>query len=231
MIIRSRESRKYTPKDGHTKYTNSDGDYVPSVTTILKVIPKESLIYWANSLGWKHKSVQKELNESSYVGTCVHEMIEEIMQGKKPYNMKKLMDENEKIKNSMSSFIKWWKKHKDRLKVIDVEKEMSCDKYGGTTDLICEYDDELIIVDFKTSGDFYFSMYIQLAAYVKLYEQETGKHVKDVAVLRVDKKNGEKARLKRLSDIPNGDIDYYYSIFKACLELYNALYVLEKDWS
>ena len=76
MRIVNRKLRKYKESLDHTTYYNSKGDVVPSVTTVLKVIAKESLIYWANSLGWKRKSVKRELDESSKVGTYVHLYIE-----------------------------------------------------------------------------------------------------------------------------------------------------------
>lgn len=238
MIIHSRKANKYKPSNAHTKYMNSNGDYVPSVTNIIKVIPKDALIYWANSLGWKRKSVKRELEETARIGTVAHNTIESIITKDKnegpidldviENHMNTNYDGN--IRNSIISFISWYKEHRDDIELIEVEKEMSGESYGGTCDMICKYEGKLMIFDFKTSGDFYFSMFIQLCAYVNLYQNLTGEIIEDVAVLRLDKKSGDKAKLKKLSDIKNGDIDYYYNVFEQCLNLYCSLYILENDW-
>ena len=66
VIIESRKHKyEYKPKGDHQKYRNSDGQYVPSVTTVIDVIPKKALIQWANNLGWKRKSVKAELNAAA----------------------------------------------------------------------------------------------------------------------------------------------------------------------
>ena len=37
----------------HNVYCNKDDKEVPSVTTILKIINKPSLMYWANGMGFR----------------------------------------------------------------------------------------------------------------------------------------------------------------------------------
>lgn len=237
MVIHSRKENKYYPSGMHTKYKNTEGNYVPSVTNIIKVIPKDALIYWANSLGWKRKSVRKELEEAANIGTCVHNYIEKIIKNDKDLLLN-LNDIERDIRlcyigetrNALLSFLEWYKINRTNLKAIDIEKSMSGDFYGGTCDMICKYDNKLMIFDFKTSGEFYFSMFVQLAAYVRLYENETNNIISDVAVLRMDKKNGNTAKLKKLSDIKNGDIDFYYYVFEQCLNLYRSIYLIENDW-
>ena len=237
MIIHSRKSTRYYPSGMHTRYINMNGEYVPSVTNIIKVIPKDNLIYWANSLGWKRKSVRKELEEAANIGTNVHEYIEKIIKNDKQKNLNLDNIRNDiklnyvaETKNALISFLDWYEVNRYSLELIDMEKSMSGDFYGGTCDMICKYNNKLMIFDFKTSGDFYFSMYVQLAAYVRLYENETNEKIDDVAVLRMDKKFGNIAKLKKLSDIKNGDIDFYYYVFEQCLNLYRSIYLLEKDW-
>lgn len=237
MVIHSRKKNKYYPSGMHTKYINKEGEYVPSVTNIIKVIPKDALIYWANSLGWKRKNVKKELEEAANIGTCVHNYIEKIIKSDKDLSLDLDIIEknirlyyNNETRNALLSFLDWYRINRTDLKFIDIEKSMSGDFYGGTCDMICRYNNKLMIFDFKTSGDFYFSMFVQLSAYVRLYENETNNIVDDVAVLRMDKKNGNIAKLKKISDIKNGDIDFYYYVFEQCLNLYRSLYLLENDW-
>lgn len=238
MRIVSRKLRKYEPSEGHTTYYNKKGEVVPSVTTVLKVISKDSLIYWANSLGWKRLSVTKELDDSATIGTCVHNYIEAYITnddiGKMQCKIEiECLPEELKyqVLNSIESFILWWKDNKQDFEVIECEKEMSCDDFGGTADLIAIYKQKKkVILDFKTSKSFYFTMFLQLAAYAYMYKFKHGKWPDDVAILRMDKKRGTKAELLWLSDLPNGDLNFYYISYKRALELYKNIHILEQDW-
>lgn len=238
MRIVNRKLRKYKESLDHTTYYNSKGDVVPSVTTVLKVIAKESLIYWANSLGWKRKSVKRELDESSKVGTYVHLYIEAyITDNKKEVSsiLKEIenctYDERNQILNGIDSFRQWWQHNENNFEIIECEKEMSCDEYGGTADLIAKYKGKLVILDFKTSKSFYFTMFLQLAAYAFMYKFKYGIRPKDVAVLRMDKYNGKPAELLWLSDLPGGDLDFYYISYKRALDLFENIHILDQDWS
>ena len=62
MRISSRSKNKIKFNENHTNYINSKNEYVPSVTTILKVLAKDDvLMIWANNLGWRKKSYKQEL--------------------------------------------------------------------------------------------------------------------------------------------------------------------------
>lgn len=235
MRIASTNKTSIPFNEVHTNYVNRHGIYVPSVTTVIKVINKESLIYWANSLGWNKKSVKKELDTASTIGTYSHNIVESIIVNtsyKGLINEVKKFD-NEKIKkicNSVNSFKSWWTINKEFFEIIDIEKSLVCDEYGGTVDIICKYKGKLVILDLKTSSDFYFNMFIQLAAYAHLYYITTGELIEDVGILRLNKKNGNEAELLMMSELPGNDMNYYYTIYNRALDLYRYLHVLEADW-
>lgn len=236
MRIVSRKLRKFLESTDHTTYRNNDGDVVPSVTTILKVISKENLIYWANNLGWQRKSVKTELDNSSEIGTLAHNFIEAILLNDdtnqkllriKIQNLPKYL--RDPIINSVISFKAWWNDNKDNFEIISCETEMACDTYGGTADIIALYQGNLVILDLKTSKSFYYSMFLQLAAYVKMYKKMFKKEPKDAAILKLDKYNGNIAKILWISELP-GDLDFYYQSFKKALELFTNIHILEKDW-
>ncbi len=238
MRIVSRKKRLYQESKNHTTYYNKKGEIVPSVTTVLKTISKDNLIYWANNLGWKRKSVKRELDDSSFVGTMAHLFIENILLDKEFESTlikRDIMGEpdyiKEQIDNSVNSFKLWWDKNKDDFKIKSCEQELVCDEYGGTLDIIAEYKGKPVILDIKTSKSFYFTMFLQLAAYAHMYKVKYGKMPKDVAILRVDKTNGKEAELLWLSDLPGGDIDFYYISYKRALDLFSNIHVLEQDWA
>lgn len=238
MRIVSREKRKFKESKNHTTYYNSKGEIVPSVTTVLKIIAKDSLIYWANNLGWKRLSVKKELDDASEIGTMAHNYIEALITDNEIERHVLLQNINwmpnklqDQVYNSIDSFEAWWNENKKDFKIIECEKEMVCDEYGGTIDIIAKYRGKPVILDLKTSKSFYFTMFLQVVAYAHMYKIKYGKYPNDVGIIRLDKTSGKKAKLLWLSDLPNGDFDFYYISYKRVLELYKTLHVLEQDWS
>lgn len=237
MRIVSRKTRELPPNKDHTTYYNSKGEVVPSVTTVLKVLAKDGLVNWANNLGWRRISVTKELQDASDIGTMAHNYIEALIMGDEltRQELKREIDwMPDKLKdqtlNSIWSFEEWWDENKQDFEIIACEEEMSCDDYGGTLDIRAKYKGRPVILDLKTSGGFYYTMFLQLAAYAHMYKIKKGKYPKDVGVIRVCKKTGRKAKLLWLSDLPNGDLDFYYISYKRILELYKTIHVLESDW-
>lgn len=238
MRIASRAKNRIKYNPDHTNYTDSDGNYVPSVTTILKVLAKdETLMIWANNLGWKKKSYKKELENAANIGTFAHSFCEytftdneELLKDTKS-KMAQLDSESlEKTLNAINSFKIWHNNNCHKIKVLGCELILSCDDFGGTTDLVCKYDGKRMLIDYKTSGSFYMTQFLQLAAYAIMYEKKYGKKIDDVAVLKLDKKNGNEAELLRLSSLPNGDLSYYKFVFKKLVEIYKLHNILSNDW-
>ena len=130
MRIVSREKRKYKENKDHTTYYNSKGEIVPSVTTVLKIIAKDNLIYWANNLGWKRMSVKKELDDASEIGTTAHNYIEalitdnEIEMHEISRSIDWLPDKlQDQVWNSIDSFKSWWDENKKDFEILKCEKE------------------------------------------------------------------------------------------------------------
>ena len=236
--ISSRSKNKIKFNTDHINYKNSKDELVPSVTTILKVLAKDDvLMIWANNLGWRKKSYKQELEKSSIIGTTAHAFCEYMMTKDEELlsQIKTRMetfaeDIFDPTMNAINSFKKWYSNNSDRFKVIESELSMSCEDFGGTTDLVCEFDNKLMLLDFKTSSSFYMTQFLQLAAYSIMYEKTYNKKIEDVAVLRLDKKNGKEAELLKLSSLPNGNLNYYKHIFKIIVKLYKYHNVLTNDW-
>lgn len=239
MRISSRLNNKIKFNTEHTNYINSDGKYVPSVTSILKILSKDdALLRWSNNLGWKHKSYKVELENSSIIGTTAHSFCEYVFTNDKELLFQidnRLKSFNNEMYNytinAINSFKEWYKNNKEFIEVIHTELGMCCDDYGGTTDLVCRYKNKLILLDYKTSSSFYMTQFLQLSAYARMYKILYGRKIEDVAILRLDKKYGREAELLFLSDLPNADIKYYQYVFDKLVSLYKFNNVLNNDWN
>jgi len=221
------------PED-HIVYRNSNNEVVPSVTTILKIINKEELLYWANSLGFKRISIKNELEAHAYIGTVVHKTIDHFIKNNK-IDIEAFMDKNRVVENicarkALMSFSQYYIENRTNFKIVSNEKSISGQKFGGTLDLLTKYKDQLIICDFKTSSNFYLSMFLQMAAYDLLLRETENIKVKGYMVILLDKKNGTKAKTKLIDD--KDEMKAYRECFKKLVDFYYDYYYLnQKYWS
>jgi len=217
----------------HTNYMNADGLNIPSVTTILKIINKEELLYWANMLGIKRKYVKTELEISAYIGTMTHKMIETYLL-KNAYSIDKmnLRGPIEKIciKNAFISFLQFYLPNRNKYEILDTELSLSGNLYGGTLDLLNNYDGKLTITDYKTSKSFYPSMFLQLAGYDLLLREVKKIKVDQYMVILLDKKSGNKAKIKICDNTK--EMSEYRECFKKLVDFYYSwIYIDQEYWT
>lgn len=205
----------------HGDYVNSKGIEVPSVTTVLKVLNKPSLVKWANYIGFKRQNVQDVLDTTSYIGTFVHDFINAYIC--KSYYI--FICTSRKINKKIlylyfNNFISWYKTR--NIETIYSEKAFTTDSFGGTLDFYGKIDGKYTILDFKTSKKPYGSMFLQLAGYIILLE-ELGEKVDQVGILIVnDKEFSEKI-------INREDMDKYITTFKYLVSFFHAWYNISDE--
>ena len=185
---------KFNPDSKHTMYFNKYGKEVPSATTILKMLNKPQLVKWANYLGFKNLSVDEVLNESSTLGTLVHELINSILQKELIIYIPQENIRPSVIYSYINSFRIWY--NTNDVRPILLEKSISSDEFGGTIDFYGEINGEYTLLDFKTSKKIRLTMFIQLALYVILLE-ELGYKIDRVGILLVNPKFKDEKYIKR----------------------------------
>lgn len=169
-------------KNKESVYLNKQGLKVPRVTEVLsRMLHSDSLMYWANSLGFKGLKYRDVLNKAANAGTAAHTAIERFLK--------------EKIKDKSNipflGFLSWYDTITIDLglsiEVIYVEHKMSCDWFGGTLDALIKIDGKIYLVDFKTSNHVTVNYFFQLAAYRYMLRVIEGIEVDGVIVLQLDK--------------------------------------------
>lgn len=214
---RNLDSVFYTAeKNAHSIYINGDGRTVPSVTTIIKMINKPSLMGWSNWLGMQGTSYAQYMKKASYIGTCVHEIIECKLTGKK-FELKDANTWFLEVPAYVDNFIRWYKDNE--IIPIKIEEKMVSDKFGGTCDIYCEFEGKKTILDIKTSKAVYSTMFIQLAGYVILKELQ-GEIVEQVGILTVNKKEAY------VTLLPRTEMGIYIDTFNKLVDAFYGLYAL-----
>lgn len=168
-----------------------NGKYANGVTTALGIKAKPQLVYWAARMASEyvkqHIQPGKALDEieiqelvegaknahlrrrdgAADMGTYVHNWIEDYVNGEEPE-----MPVSPKLAKTINSFKEWY--DTANIEVVEAER-MLCSPtlmLAGTPDLICRVDGKLTIMDWKTGSGIYPEMFMQMAAYAIMWEEE-----------------------------------------------------------
>ena len=196
--------------DEKKHYYSVDGEYAPSVTTILDSIAKPALVPWAANEGAKFfishvhegmkvedmaKGIRGAYRTSSgsalNIGMEVHKWCEEAILWKLGKGEAPLPLERTESKNAINAFREWVKANDVEWLTVEEKVYHRGHKFAGTVDATAIINDEYCVIDFKTSGAIYSAYHLQCAAYAKAIEDMRGKEVEKAYVLRFDKKTGE----------------------------------------
>lgn len=168
------------------KYRTPDGIDLPSITTVLSILSRDSIAKWRKRVG------EEEANRISYRastrGTAVHEIIE------------KYIDNEENFRDGytpdiVSSFLDLQPILDSRIgKVYAQEAPLYSTHLGvaGRVDCVAEFDGKLSIIDFKTSrkpkqAKWITNYFMQESAYAIMWEERTGMPITQlVTIISVD---------------------------------------------
>lgn len=168
------------------KYRTPEGIDLPSITTVLSILSRDSIAKWRKQVG------AEEANRISYRastrGTSVHAIIE------------KYINNDENFKNGytpdiISSFLDLKPILDERIgKVFAQEAPLYSTHLGvaGRVDCVAEFDGKLSIIDFKTSRkpkqiEWIKNYFMQESAYAIMWEERTGQPIVQlVTIISVD---------------------------------------------
>lgn len=168
--------------DNGRLYVTPEGNKYPSVTTVIGATKKKSIVEWRKRVG--EKEANRISSRAALRGTNLHSMNEDYLNN---------MFDEEKYKDKVLPLFmfKHLKPFLDKINNIHVlEGALYSDKLklAGRVDCIAEYENELAIIDFKTSTEpkkrEWIENYIaQECAYAMMYYERTGIKVKKLVTL------------------------------------------------
>ena len=210
-----------------------NGQIVPRVTKILsRCIHNDSLMFWANSLGFKHQSYKKTLKEAADIGTECHNCIDNFLES---ITNNTIFSEprwqNYKARNAFRGFLKWFNdvSSSASMSIILHEHHLACRYFGGTLDGLYMINGKRYLVDYKTSNHVSFNYYLQLAAYRYMLRTEMGIEIDGCIILQLDK-NSESYNefILDFSNLAHLDfINHCERTFFSLVYSYYNLYVVE----
>jgi genome maintenance exonuclease 1 len=157
--------------------------YYPSVSSILNYFPKNQFFHsWLKDVGHNSDIIaSKAANE----GTQVHNAIEDFLNGKEII----WLDEYGTAKYQLDvwkmilRFADFWNTVKPELVAAEYHLFSDEHEYAGTADLIVRINEELWLLDIKTSNSLHTSYDLQLAAYAQAWNETHTEHVTRTGII------------------------------------------------
>jgi ATP-dependent exoDNAse (exonuclease V) beta subunit len=168
------------------RYQTPDGNVYPSITTVLGDQPekKRAIAEWRARVG--AEEANKISSQAARRGTDLHNLMEKYILGDE-------IDAKKIIPSTLARFRPVQKCLDDNLQLVYAsETPMFSDilRIAGTADLICEWNGEVTVIDFKTAArmktaDMITDYFLQATAYSIMFEEHTGIECHHFAILMV----------------------------------------------
>lgn len=191
-----------TQVEGRRFYKTPEDKWYPSVTTVVSHISAATLKAWEERVGYE--AAEKVRRTSSLRGTKYHGIVENYLKGD--------LEKVEKSEGLPSYLFRFARKDLDRIDNIHIlEAPLYSDDLciAGRVDCIAEFDGELAIIDFKTTGtlkkeEWLEKYFVQEAAYAYMYWERTGCEVKKLVTFSIAE-DGQTQIIQKYDKIPYVD--------------------------
>jgi len=206
------------------RFYRRDGKFYPSVSSVLNYFPKNQFFHsWLKDVGHNSDIIA---SKAAAEGTQVHNAVERFIVGEEV----SWFDEYGNTLYSLDvwkmilKFADFWTTYKPELVATEYHLFSDQYEYAGTADLIVRFQDKLWLMDVKTSNSIHTAYNLQLAAYVKAWNETHNDPIEEAGILWLkaatrgaakDKVQGAGWQLKNI-----GDINDNFKMFRHVYELY-----------
>ena len=186
--------------DTGRQYMTPEGVNLPSITTVLSILSRDSIAKWRSRVG------EKEANRISYRastrGTSVHEICEKYVNNDPDWNKYMAINpDNGEMKMTkrtpdlIDSFLKMKPILDERLTTVYAQEAPLYSTHlgvAGRVDCVGIFDGKLSIIDYKTAMkpkrlDWIKNYFMQESAYAIMWEERTGMPITQlVTIISVD---------------------------------------------
>jgi genome maintenance exonuclease 1 len=167
--------------DGKRHYVTPDGNKYISITALLSELSREGISRWRARVG--AEEANRISTKASRQGTAVHSLCESYIK-----------NEEEFLEGKMPHLVEMFDSILPLLDRIDnvhvTEGALYSETLGlaGRTDLIAEFDNQLAVIDYKTSRkiktwEMCHSYFMQGAFYAMAYEERTGIPINNIVII------------------------------------------------
>ena len=161
-------------------YITPEGNKYPSITTVLSLLSKDGILAWRKRVG--EETANKITAQATKRGTNFHSLVEDYLRREKEF-----IEFDNVLQEGM---FKAMQPVLDEVIPIALEAPLYSNvlQMAGRVDCVGIFNDQLSIIDFKTSAKFkedYMaeSWFIQMTAYAIMVEELTGQAIEEITAL------------------------------------------------
>jgi len=194
-----------------------DNERVPSATTILGLLNKPALVFWANQMGLDGINTRNYVDDKAQIGTLTHKMVECYCNGEE---IDYTNYEFDQFETAEIAYAKWETFiFQQKFKPIENETMLVSDAYrfGGQIDIYAELNGKKALIDIKTCKSVHFEQFLQLSAYHHLLK-ESGREVETIMICRIGRDKDEGFEIKEITLEQSKKL---FEIFLSLLSIYN----------
>jgi genome maintenance exonuclease 1 len=208
-----------------SRFYKRNDKYYPSVTSVLNYFPKNKFFHeWLKDVGHNADIIA---SKAASEGTQVHNAIDRFLNGEEI----KWIDDNGRAEYSLEvwkmilKFADFWNTHKPELIASEYHLFSDTHEYAGTTDIIVKLNNQVWLLDIKTSNSLHTSYDLQLAAYAVAWNETHNTLIERTGILwlkastrgegKKDAIQGKGWQLK-----PSDSIATNFEMFKKIYDIY-----------
>lgn len=207
-------------------YKHANGNFYPSVTTILDAYPKSAAFFeWLKKAGEDADEIRDEAGRK---GSAVHQVCEDYDSGLECSMLNEYFKPRFKqIEWAMfERYVEFRTKFKYELVANELHYISPVLGFAGTLDRVFRVDGKLILVDIKTSNALHNHYWLQQAAYRQLWDEVNEEKISQIKVLWLNAKTRTEGAAKTVQGIgwqlkePEYGIEHYWNVFQSVYKLW-----------
>lgn len=201
-------------------YRHANGNFYPSVTTILDAYPKSAQFFeWLKKNGEDSDEIRDEAGRK---GSNVHQLCEDYDKGFECG----ILDEWAKPKFKQiewamfERYVEFREKFKYELVANELHYISPSFGFAGTLDRVFNVNGKLVLVDIKTSNSLHNHFWLQLAAYKELWDEVNEQKIDEIKILWLNAKTRTEGSGKAPQGVgwqlkePEYGLDHYWNLFQ-----------------
>lgn len=202
-------------------YQHANGNFYPSVTTILDAYPKSAAFFeWLKKTGEDSDQIRDEAGRK---GSTVHQLCEDYDNELECSIVNEFWQPQYKqIEWAMfERYVEFREKVKAELIVNEVHYISVMYGFAGTLDRVFNIDGVITLLDIKTANALHNHYWLQMAAYKRLWDEvNPDMKIEETKILWLNAKTRTEGKGKAIQGLgwqfvgPERDLDHYWNLFQ-----------------
>lgn len=170
---------RITLPNGKRTYKTPDGDFYPSVTTVVGIVKEDAINQWRERVG--AEEANRIASAAAGRGTELHYMVER-------YLINQIPQSENRVSNMLFNRIRHILNRIDNIRAQEIALWSDDFMVAGTCDCVADYNNIPSIIDFKTAlhdkkEEWILDYFMQATAYSYMWQERTGEEINQIVII------------------------------------------------